>query len=54
MTVGKSKVMRCPRYINVGRMGVRLNGKPLKEVDCCKYFGSEVAANGGYESDIVH
>ena len=30
MNVGKSKVMRCPRYGNVGRMHVILNGEPLE------------------------
>ena len=31
VNVGKSKVMRCSRYVNVGRMHVRLNGEPLKK-----------------------
>ena len=44
VNVGKSKVMRCSRYSNVGRMHVILNGKPLEEVDCFKYLGSHVAA----------
>ena len=35
-------------------MYVRLNGDPLEEVDCFKYLGSQVAANGGCESDVVH
>ena len=34
MNVGKSKVMRCSRYVHGGRMYVRLNGDPLEEVDC--------------------
>ena len=34
----KSKVIRCSRYVNVGRMGVKLNGKPLEEVNCFKYL----------------
>ena len=38
MNVGKSKVMRCSRYENVGRTHVRLNGKPLEELDCFKYM----------------
>ena len=33
---GKSKVMRCSRYGNMGRMNVILNGEPLEEVDCFK------------------
>ena len=31
-----------------------LNGEPLEEVDCIKYLGSQVAADGGYERDVVH
>ena len=35
-------------------MHVILNGEPLKEVDCFKYLGSQVAAVGGCERDVVH
>ena len=52
--VGKSKVMRCSRYSNWDRMHVILNGEPLEEVDCFKYLGSQVAADGGCERDVVH
>ena len=45
--VGKSKVMKCSRYGNRDRMHVILNGEPLEEVDCLKYMGSQVAADGG-------
>ena len=38
MNVGKSKVMRCSRYVNVGRMNVRLNCEALEKVDCFKYL----------------
>ena len=34
VNVGKSKVMRCSRYGNGGRMLVILNREPLQEVDC--------------------
>ena len=34
VNVGKSKVMKCSRYGNGGRMHVIPNGKPLEEVDC--------------------
>ena len=54
MNVGKSKVMRCSRYGNGDRMHVILNGEPLQEVDCFKYLGLQVAANGGCERDVVH
>ena len=31
-----------------------LNGEPLEEVNCFKYLGSQVAADGGCERDVVH
>ena len=54
VNVGKSKVKRCSRYGIGGPMHVILNGKPLEEVDCFKYLGSQVAADGGCERDVVH
>ena len=54
VNIGKSKVMRCSRYGNGDRMHVILNGEPLEEVDCFNYLGSQVAANGGCERDVVH
>ena len=36
-------------YVNVGP----LNGEPLEEVDWLKYLGSNVAADGGCESDVA-
>ena len=53
MNVVQSKVMRCSSYGNGDRMHVILNREPLEEVDC-KYLGSQVAANGGCERDVVH
>ena len=47
VNVGKSKVMRCSRYGNGDRLHVMLKGEPLEEVDCFKYLGSQVAADGG-------
>ena len=52
--MGKSKVMRCSWSGNGGRMHVILNGKPLVEVDCFKYLGLQVIADGGCEKDVVH
>ena len=49
-----SKVMKCSRYGNRDRMSVILNGQSLEEVDCFKYLGSQVAADGGCERDVVH
>ena len=54
VNVGKSKVMRCSRYGNGDRMHVIPNGEPLEEVCCFKYLGSQVAADGGCEMDVVH
>ena len=31
-----------------------LNGEPLEEVNCFKYLGWQVAANGGCERHVVH
>ena len=53
VNVGKSKVMRCSRYGNGGRMHVILNGEPLEDVDCFKYLGSQVAADGLCDRDVV-
>ena len=53
MNVGKSKVMRCSRYCNGERIHVILNSEPLEKVDCFKYLGSQVAADGGCESHVV-
>ena len=40
MNAFKSKVMRCSRYGNGGRMHVIQNCEPLEEVDCFQYLGS--------------
>ena len=41
------------RLIKWGLMYVRLNGDPFVEVDCFKYLGSQVTADGGCERDDV-
>ena len=46
--------MRCSRYGNGVPMHVILNGEPLKGVDCFKYLGLQVAADGEFERDVVH
>ena len=51
VNMGKSKIMSCPGNGNGGRM---LNGEPLEEVDCFKDLGSQVAADGGCERNVVH
>ena len=53
VNVGKSKVMRCSKYENGGRMHVSLTGEPLEKVNCVKYLGSQVAADGGCIRDVV-
>ena len=35
-------------------MHVRLNREQLVTVDCLKYMGSQVEADGGCESYVVH
>ena len=35
-------------------MHVILNGETLEKVDCFKYLGSQVAADGGCERNVVH
>ena len=35
-------------------MHVILNGEPLEEVDCFKYLVSQVAADEGCETNVVH
>ena len=54
VNVDKSKVMRCSRYGNGGRMHVILNGEPLDEVESFKYRRSLVAVGGGCERVVVH
>ena len=54
VNVGKSKVMRCLRYGDRGRMHAILNGEPLEEMDCFMYLESQVAADGKCENDVVH
>ena len=39
VNVVKINFTRCTRYVNVCRMVVRLNFKPLEEADCSKYLG---------------
>ena len=46
--------MRCSRYGNGDQMHVILNGESLEEVVYFKYLGSQVAADGRCERDVVH
>ena len=52
VNVGTSKVMRCSRYGNGGRMHVILNSEPFEEVGCVNHLGSQVAAGEGCERDV--
>ena len=54
VNVGKSKVMRCSRYGNGGRMHEILNSELSEEVDCFKYLGSQVVFDLGCDRDVVH
>ena len=40
-------------YGNGCRMHVKLNGEPLEEMYCFKSPGSQAAADGGCERDVV-
>ena len=51
--MGKSKVIKSSRHVNVGRIDVKLNGKKSEEVLCFKHFGSQVAADIGFDMDVV-
>ena len=53
MNVGKSKVMRCSRNANVGRLNAILNGEPFEGIDYLKFLGSQVAADGGGEKVVI-
>ena len=53
VNVIKSKVMRCSRYGNRGRIHVILKAEPLEEVDCFKYLQSQVAADRGCERNVI-
>ena len=52
--MGKSKVIRCLRYLNMGQMHVRLNGKLVEAVDCFKYLGLQMSLDGGCERDVIN
>ena len=54
VNVCNNKVMRCSRRVNVGRMHVRLNSEQFEEVDCFQSLGSQMAADGGCERDVIH
>ena len=54
VNVGKSKIMRCSRCVNMGQMHIRLIGDPLEKMDCFKYLRSQVAAAGRCGRDVVH
>ena len=41
-------------FLCLSYMRVKLNGELSEEVDCFKYLGSQAAANGGCERDVVH
>lgn len=49
MNVCKSKVMRCSKHVNAGRMNARLGDKLLGDV----LFQILVTRNEGIEKDMV-
>ena len=52
VNVGKSKVMVCSRNGNGNVLNVELDGERLETVDCFKYLGSVLAADGKSEKDV--
>ena len=54
LNVGKCKVLRYARDVQVGDMNIRLNGDVLEEVPMFKYLGSNVHARGDVVDDVVY
>ena len=52
VNVAKSKVMRCTRNMDRGKLNVKLNGDLLEEVESFKYLGSHIAVGGGVETEV--
>lgn len=50
----KVNIKKVRLWLLFGRkvLSVRVNGKPLEEVNCLVYLGMEVAANGRMESEL--
>ena len=46
--------MNGSRHVNMGRMYVRLISEPFVAVDCFKYIGSQMAADGYLDRDGEH
>ena len=53
VNIGMSKVMGA-QGIEMRVECMILNSEPLEEVNCFKYLGSQLAADGGCERDVVH
>ena len=55
MNVGKSKVIRCSRYGNAWGSNVcDTKRRTVREMDCFQSIGSQVAADGGCEMNVVY
>ena len=54
VNIDKSKVLRCSKEGEIGNMDVRLNGENLEEVQCFRYLGVDVTADGLMETEILH
>ena len=52
VNVSKSKVMRCSRRVNNSRLNIAWEGENLEEVECFKYLGSNISANGKIEVEV--
>ena len=51
--MGKNKVVRSSRLMNVERMDKEINYEPLDEVDCFKHLESQLAADGECAMDLM-
>ena len=54
VNVNKSKAIRFSRVEGQVDWGVSLNGKKLEEVQCFRYLGVDLAANGSMEAEVSH
>lgn len=54
INVSKSKVIRCARVVEDGRMNVELNGEVLEEVESFRYLGSHVSVDGRIDVEVKH
>ncbi|KAK7073922.1 hypothetical protein SK128_008435 [Halocaridina rubra] len=52
VNIGKSRVMRCMRSVNAGRLNVGVNEELLEDVESFKYLGSHESKSGRIDVEI--